>query len=318
MRSGGEKTRPPRLQPGDLVGVAASSSPIQPDLLRGGVRELESLGFRVRVDDSIAARWLYMAGDDRRRAGEVNALLRDPEVRAVLCARGGYGWPRILGDVDWAALRADPKLLVGFSDATVALAAALDLAGVVAIHGPMVAWDLRRGEAAYDRAAFLRLLTTAEPLGRLAPAGLEALRPGRGEGLLAGGCLSLLSAVVGTPWQPVTRDRVLFLEDWRSKPYQLDRMLQQLRHAGLLGEVRGIVFGEMLECRQQEEDAYTLQEVVMSCLEGAIPDAAPVLYGFPSGHVSGTNVPLPLGARVRIEADADPPALVVLEPAVAP
>jgi muramoyltetrapeptide carboxypeptidase len=282
------------------------------------VRELESLGFRVRVDDSIDARHLYMAGDDDRRAAEVNALLTDPEVRAVLCARGGYGWPRILDRVDWEALRRDPKPLVGFSDATAALAAALEMAGVAAVHGPMVAWDIRKGTAGYDREAFLNLLTRPEPLGLLAPEGVDVLRPGRGEGPLVGGCMTLLCRAVGTPWEPFTDGGLLFLEDWGVKPYQVDHMLHQLRWSGLLDDVRGVVFGRMLECRQQEEDDYTLRDVVMDCLEPVLEPGVPVLYGFPSGHTDLPNLPLPLGVPARIDTEATGPALEVLEPAVAP
>lgn len=314
-----ELARPKRLREGDLVGVAASSSPIDPQLLADGVAELEELGFRVRVEPDIDARHFYLAGDDERRAREVDGFLADPEVRAVLCARGGYGWPRILDRIDWQALRRDPKPIVGFSDATVALTAAQRLAGVVAFHGPMVAWDLRRGPGAYDRAVFRRALCDPEPLGSLAPAGLEILRPGTAEGRLTGGCLPLLCATLGTPFAPATRGAILFLEDWRSKPYQIDRALQQLRLAGALDAVRGVVFGRMLECRQQSAgDDYRLQDVVLGCLEPALPADAPIVWGFPSGHVEGGHLTLPLGVRARLAAEGPAPALEILEGAVAP
>lgn len=307
-------TLPERLEPGDLLGVAAPSSPIRPELLKKGVRELESLGFRVRVDDSAFARHRYLAGDDDRRAGEINAMLADPEVRAVLCARGGYGWPRIVDRIDWDALRRDPKPMVGFSDATVALTAAVQEAAVMAVHGPMVAVDIRKGEPGYDRVNFIRLLTRPEPLGRLVPPGLEALRPGTGEGPLAGGCLTLLTRAAGTPWQARTAGSILFLEDWQTKPFQLDHMLQQLRQAGMLDGVRGVVFGRMLECRQTDEDDYSIQDVILDCLEPVLPAGVPVLCGFPSGHVDVPNVALPMGVAARV--DAGDASLEILEPAV--
>lgn len=308
--------RPKRLQPGDLVGVAATSSPIQLDLLQDGVRELESLGFRVRVLDSVDQRHLYMAGSDNRRAAEINEFLQDPEVRAVLCARGGYGWPRVLDMIDWAALARDPKPIVGFSDATVALAAAGQTAGTVSFHGPMVAWDLRQGSQGYDRDSFLRALTRVEPLGELTDPDLEVLQEGSAEGTLLGGCLSLLVSLLGTPWMPETKGSILFLEDWKSKPYQIDRMLQQLRHAGVLAGLAGVVFGQMLECRQQEIDTYTLQEVILECLQNGLSKGAPILYGLPSGHVDKPNLTLPLGVRARIVAEPENPALHILESAV--
>jgi muramoyltetrapeptide carboxypeptidase len=281
-------------------------------MLEAGIEELEALGFRVRRRDDIADRHLYLAGPDGRRVEEVRELFLDPEVRAVFCARGGYGWPRILSHLDWEELGRDPKPLVGFSDATPALGLMVDRAGVVSVHGPMVAWDLRQGEQGYDREMLLRLLMRDEPIGVLSPPGLKVLRPGEAEGPLAGGCLSLVAATLGTPYAPDLDGRILFLEDWASKPFQIDRMLHHLRHAGALDGVRGIVFGEMLDCRQTEADDYSVEEVVLDCLDGS---GFPVLYGFPSGHVSGPNLPLPLGVPARLLATGAP-AVEILEPAV--
>lgn len=304
--------RPPALRPGDLVGVAAPSSPIRPGMLEEGITELEMLGFRVRRRPDIVARHRYLAGSDERRAEEVRGLFLDPEVRAVFCARGGYGWPRLLPLLDWEELGRDPKPLVGFSDATAALTMMVEHAQVVAVHGPMVAWDLRQGTDGYDRERLLALLTRPEPLGLLAPPGLRALRAGEAEGVLLGGCLSLLASSLGTPYAPDLWGSVLFLEDFASKPFQVDRMLHQLRYAGALDGVKGIVFGEMLDCRQTEMDEYPLEEVVLDCLRGT---GFPVLYGFPSGHVSTPNVALPFGVRARLVAGGSP-SLEILEPAV--
>jgi muramoyltetrapeptide carboxypeptidase len=284
---------------------------VKHDLFLEGVRELESLGFRVRYREDVWEQHRYLAGPDSRRAEEITELLTDPEVRAVFCARGGYGWLRLLDLLDWELLSRDPKLLIGFSDATPALNLMVER-GVPSIHGPMVAWDLRQGESAYDRQRLLHLLTSPEPAGKMRPGGLTTLREGAGEGVLMGGCLPLLAAVVGTPYTPDLSGSVLLLEDWNSRPYQIDRALQQLRHAGVLEGLAAVVFGEMLGCRQTEEDDYSIQEVLLSCLEGT---GFPVLFGFPSGHVSGGNTPLPLGIRTRAEG-GDEPTLTVLEPVV--
>ena len=288
----------------------APSSPLREGLFQEGVREIESFGFRVVFDEGIGARERYLAGTDERRAAEIHRWYADPAVRAVFCARGGYGAPRLMPLLDAALLLRDPKPLVGFSDATVLLHFLLDRCGFPGVHGPMVAWDIRQGRERYDRDLLLKLLTSPEPAGRIVWPALSVLRPGRASGPLSGGCLSLLASLAGTPWAPVTKGSILLLEDWRAKPYQLDRSLQQLRHAGLLTGIRGIVFGEMNECRQTEDQGYTIEEVLLDCLRGI---DVPILFGFPAGHTAGIHRPLPLGIRVTIEADPAAPAVVLDE-----
>src|SRR6185436_9839249 len=206
-------------------------------------------------------------------------------------------------------LRANPKILNGSSDIT-ALLTFMNLSGLVGFHGPMVATALRLGEGAYNRSMLLDVLS-----GKLVQFPLEgtrALQPGQAEGRLTGGCLSLVVATLGTAYEIDTADSILVLEDVDTRPYQVDRMLTQLKHAGKLERVQGIVFGEMLNCTQHVNQGYSLEEVVMDVLADT---AFPVLYGFPTGHTSRANLMVPFGVRARLALGASS-VFELLEPAV--
>jgi muramoyltetrapeptide carboxypeptidase len=302
--------KPRRIRPGDAVGVVAPAGAVDPDRLRDGLTALESFGVRPRVGPSALARRGYLAGADAERLADVVAMLSDPEIRAVFCARGGYGSQRFLPALDLAALRADPKPVVGYSDVTVLLNAIV-AAGVAAFHGPMVATDLARGLAPSSADALWAALS--DPGARLAAPVPTAIRPGRARGRLVGGCLSVVVTTLGTPHAVETADAILFLEDVAEWPYRLDRMLVHLRQAGALDGVAGVVFGTMATCRSSH--GLTPLDVVRE----AFADAPfPVGFGLPAGHVPADapveNLTLPLGTSVELDVDAG--RLVALEPAV--
>lgn len=236
-------------------------------------------------------------------------MIRNPEVRAVFCARGGYGSGRIIPYLEPKLLRANPKIVNGSSDITMLLTL-FDRAGIVSFHGPMVATTLRQGESAYDLPLLLDLLRGG--IVRFPTTGTKVLRPGEAEGRLAGGCLSLLVATIGTRYEIDTKDTILVLEDIDAKPYQIDRMLTQLAHAGKLDAVRGVVFGEMLNCMQHANQGYALEDVVLDVLGRY---SFPILYGLPTGHTSRPNVIVPFGVRARLALGADS-IFELLEPAV--
>jgi muramoyltetrapeptide carboxypeptidase len=304
-------TRPARLRPGDVVGVVAPAGVVDEERLRAGCRVLEAWGLRPRLGHSVLARRAYLAGDDEARRADLVAALGDPEVRAVLCARGGYGSQRLVPSLDLRAFAADPKPVVGFSDAT-ALVNAVVGAGAVAFHGPMVAADVARGLT--ERSARELWATLTDPTHRPTAEVPVAIRPGRARGRLVGGCLSVLATTLGTPWAVDTAGAILFLEDVNEWPYRIDRLLVQLRQAGALERVAGVVFGTMAACRT---DAYGLvaQDVVAS----AFADAPfPVGFGLPAGHspdeTDVENLVLPLGAECELDVEGG--RLVALEPAV--
>lgn len=261
---------------------------------------LEAEGFAVRLGSAVLDRRSFLAGSDEARAADWRAMLLDPEVKAVFAARGGYGSGRLLSLVDPAWARTAPKAVVGHSDLTFLLNDLVQRSGLVAFHGPMVSWFEERPEATAGLLALLR--------GEDAPeiqCG-EVWREGRAEGALVGGCLSIVAALLGTPYQIETRGRILFLEDVNEPPYRVDRMLTQLAHAGVFDEVAAVAFGEMPNCFDGE-DACLADLAVAAVGDRRIP----LVAGLPSGHGRGL-VTLPLGVRVRLDGDR----LRRLEPAV--
>jgi muramoyltetrapeptide carboxypeptidase len=302
---------PRGLRPGDLVAVCAPSGPPDPDRLRAGVAELERLGFRVRVAPHVLQRDLFTAGAAASRADELRARFEDDEVAAVWCARGGAGALQLMPLLDFARLAARAKVFVGYSDAT-PLHAALNREGLVTFHGPMVARDLGGGPV---HEASLRAALVAGGVPYASPPGqLEPLRPGECEGVLLGGCLSLLAATEGTPWafRP-DGGTLLFLEDVDEPPYKLDRLLWQLREAGLFERVRGVVFGEMQGCHTGADVDYRLADVLLRALDGL---DLPIAMGLPSGHTTRPNVTLPFGVRARLACRDGEARFEVLEPSI--
>lgn len=301
---------PRRIRAGDVVGVVAPAGPVEEARLRTGLAVLEALGLRPRLGAAVLERRAYLAGPDAVRFNDLAAMMRDPEVRAVFCARGGYGSQRILPALDLTPLARDPKPVVGYSDITALLAAVVGQ-GVVAFHGPMVATDMARGLAAGSQAWLWRVLS--DPTARLDAPVPTPIRPGRARGRLVGGCLSVVASMLGTPWALDTTDTVLFLEDAHEWPYRIDRLLLQLEQAGALDRVAGVVFGTMATCRSAQ--GTTALDVIRETFADA---PFPVGFGMPAGHEPAEtdvdNVTLPLGIAVELDVEAG--RLVALEPAV--
>ena len=292
------RIKPPALQPGDTVGIVAPASNIQRELLEAGCERLRRLGYKPFYSDSIFDQDLYFAGSVERRARELEEMFERDEVRALLCARGGYGSNYLLGALDLKKIASHPKIFVGYSDNTTLLTWFADSAGFVTFHGPMVTKDFARADGvdwASWEAALNGLSHWALDLG--ADSGVKPLVEGSAEGILYGGCLSMLVASLGTPYEIRTHDTILFLEDVAAKPFQIDRMLMQVKLAGKLADVRGIIFGEMLDCIQDKDQGYALEEVVLRVVGDL---GVPVAYGVRSGHVSRGNITLPIGVRAAL------------------
>jgi muramoyltetrapeptide carboxypeptidase len=293
-----------------VVGVVAPSGVVEESRLRAGSGVLEGMGFRVVVGNAVLSRRAYLAGSDAERTADLQRMLDDPEVAAVFCARGGFGAQRVVPLLDLAPLRRRPKPVVGYSDAT-ALLSALAGAGVVGIHGPMVAADMMRGLSARSIAHLERLLT--DPAYRWELEAPTCLRPGRARGRLAGGCLSVVVTTLGTPWAPDFDGAVVFLEDVHEWPYRLDRLLTHLRQSGCLDRAAGVVFGTLEACRSL--DGVSPVDVVANVFADA---PYPVALGLPAGHTNAEanvdNLALPLGVEVELDAGAG--RLVAAEAAV--
>jgi muramoyltetrapeptide carboxypeptidase len=303
--------KPRALRRGDTIGIVAAASNIKKDLLEQGCRELEALGFKTYFRPDITSSFRYVAGTRERRLGEFLEMLKSPDIHAIFCARGGYGSGQLIPSIDADLIRANAKILNGSSDITILLNW-FDRAGVVSFHGPMVATTIRQGIDGYDRTVLLDLLQGNKAV-RFPTDGTSILRAGAGEGRLIGGCLSLVVATLGTNHEIDTQDAILVLEDDSTKPYQIDRMITNLKQAGKLESVRGVVFGEMLNCIQNAEQGYSLQEVLIDLLSEF---SFPILYGFPTGHTSRPNVIVPFGVRARLDLTSSAPLFELLESAV--
>jgi len=292
-----ERTRPPALQPGDTVGIIAPASGFRHDDLEAGCAELLRLGYQPFYLPSIFERQLYFAGSVERRVRELHEMFRRPEVKAIVCARGGYGCNYLLPHLDLKLIRANPKIFLGCSDVTSLLTYLCDAASLVTFHGPMVAGDLARPDGFDEPSAVAALVSGKSYEREFTAEEVDPLREGNAEGILYGGCLSLLCASLGTSFEIRTQGTILFIEDRAERPYRIDRMLMQLKLAGKFEGVRGIVFGEMVDCGEPGRLDYTLQQVVMRVLDD-LP--VPIAFGLKSGHVSSGSITLPFGVPARL------------------
>ncbi len=281
--------------------AVAPSSPFDVAAFEQGLSLLRER-YRVEHRSDLTARAGFLAGDDDRRLGELQAAIDDDSVNAIVAARGGYGATRLLDRLDLRALSRQPKLLVGFSDVT-ALHALWARAGVRSIHGPMIATLGKRGRAAAER-----LCAVME--GSVPPAmdGLRIEVPGRVRGILLGGNLTVLSALIGTPFMPSFASAVLFLEDIGERPYRVDRMLTTWHQAGAFAGVAGVVLGAFTDC-DPAADGVRVGDVLRAQLSRL---GVPVLSGLAAGHIDD-NHPLPFGALVDVDAtDAGPDSAGVI------
>ena len=293
--------KPRALRPGATVGIAAPGGPIDAERLAAGRAVWEAAGHRVVHRDDVTARDGYLAGDDARRAEELSALVADPEVEAIVCARGGYGCSRLLDRLDPDAFRVARKPLVGYSDVTSLLLWQRRRAGLVGFHGPM----LERGDDV-DAEAFAALHGALAGEAPRAWRGRGAL-PGSGTGRLVGGNLVLVAASLGTPWEVDTRGAILLLEEVGEQPYRIDRLLQQLRAAGKLSRLAGIGLGALEGCVDARYPETSALEVVAGI---TAPLGIPLVADLPFGHVK-RNFAWPVGARAKIDGGSG--ELLILE-----
>jgi len=310
------RIKPPALQSGDTIGIVAPASNIRRESLEAGCDALRRLGYKPFYLDSILEQDLYFAGSAERRARELDEMFARNDVRAIICARGGYGSNYLLETLDLENIKAHPKIFMGYSDVTTLLTYILDSTGLVTFHGPMAAKDFAHSNGVDLSSCEAALAGLSEWTIDFGPeSGAKPLLPGSAEGILYGGCLSMLAASLGTPYEIHTAGTILFIEDVAAKPYQIDRMLMQLKLANKFANVRGVVFGEMLECLQTKDQGYTLEEVVLRVVGDL---GLPVAYGLRSGHVSRSNITLPFGVRAALNVGNKEGSLRILESATTP
>jgi muramoyltetrapeptide carboxypeptidase len=301
--------RPPPLQKGDTIGVVASSYSPRAGWLARGVRALERAGYGVLVDPELATTRRYQRAEDERRAESFTRMWLDPRVKAVIGGTGGYGAVRMLPYLDPELFRANPKSFVGYSDITVLHLWLMRLAGLRAFHGPTVD-DLIPSARDITTSSMLSALTNPRPTARFGRDVARTVKPGRAVGRLVGGNLALVQQTIGTPYEIDTAGAILFLEEVRDPMSFVDERLVQLRAAGLLGNVRGIVFGHLSLDRSEEDE---FEDFVLDLVADL---GVPVLMDFPAGHDS-PNLTLPMGTEVELVAEEGTGWLVYREDALA-
>src|SRR5437867_872407 len=313
--------KPPRLSQGDTIGIVApASAPIDAKAIDRSVKVLQRLGFKVKLGRHLRTKRGFLAGSDDERIGDLMRMFRDPEVRAILCVRGGYGTARLLPLLDYQMIRANPKIFVGYSDITSLHCAFLKKANLVTFHGPMLHSDFSKKEMPdFTLQSFLNTLTRPYAARSICKdydgRTISVLGRGKASGRLLGGNISLLCTTLGTPYQPSFKEKILFLEDLDEPPYRFDRMLTHLLNAGVLQQVAGVAVGINRNCidsnaKRTKEYRQTVEDVLGERLGGL---KVPIVAGLPFGHVP-LNATLPVG--VRAELDGTNGDLVIVEPAV--
>ena len=303
--------KPAAPKEGAGIGIVAPASFARQDRIDDGLKALRALSFAPRLSEPAQARGpLFFAGTPEQRLKDLHAAFSDSETQMLMSLRGGYGSNYLLDGVDLDVIRKHPKPFFAYSDLTGLQLHLLDKIGLPAFHGPMMAADLYLEDGVH-LPSFLAAIH-GEPYRLGAAEGLRNLKPGSAGGTLYGGCLSILVSLLGTPWEPQTEGKLLFLEDTGAKPYQIDRMLWQLRNAGKLEGVAGIIFGEMLDCGSPGAEPDLLEQVIRRALADY---DGPVAFGLRSGHVSRQNATLTFGVEAELQL-AEETHLNILEPAV--
>jgi muramoyltetrapeptide carboxypeptidase len=296
--------RPPRLKPGDTIGIAAPAGPFDPAIFAQGIRVVESMGFQTLVNDEVFEKTGYLAGNDAQRARLINQLFKDPAINAIVCARGGFGSLRILPLVDFDVIRENPKVFIGFSDITALLTAITTRSGLVSFHGPVVTTLAKAPEV--TRNTLLGAISSEKPL-EVQPANGVVIQAGRTQGALIGGNLTTLCHLLGTPFEPRFKHNILLLEDRGEARYRIDRMLAQMKLAGCFDDIAGLVLGSFEGCGSLDG--------IFEVFEDHFKDiSAPILAGFDVGH-GAQNVTMPFGINATLDTDGqilvfDQPATV--------
>ena len=292
--------KPPRLRRGDVIGVCAPAGPILDRIkLDRGIRYLEQLGYQVHLGNHLYKKMGYLAGTDAERAGDLTELFADKHVRAVFCARGGYGIQRILPLLDYKLIRRNPKIVVGYSDITALQLALFRKIGLITFAGPMVV-GMPDSFSKSTEEMFWRMLTSILPPEKISATESVLYRGPRtvATGRLVGGNLALVAALVGTPFLPDMSGTILSLEEIDEQPYRVDRLLQQLDHAGVLSATKGVLLGTFTGCVPDKgKPSLRLPQIFERAFKA---NRTPVVSGFRFGHVR-RSLTLPIGANVRID-----------------
>lgn len=296
--------KPARLRKGDVIGIITPAScPEDLTKLEKSTKYFESLGYQVEQGPNIGKFEGYLGGTDAERLSDFHFMFRSKNIKAVFCARGGYGSGRILDKIDYKLVRTNPKIFVGYSDITQLQLALLTKCGLLTFAGPMPAVDFADEISPFTEEHFWRMLTSNKKIGKLIQPGNEkimAIVKGEVKARLVGGNLSNLVSVIGTPYLPFLKDKIMFIEEVAECPYRIDRMLNQLRLAKILGGLKGIILGAFVDCNEHDHTkrSLTLGEVIQNYLSNL---KSPVMYNLKHGHLKD-NVTLPVGGMIKVSS----------------
>ncbi|MDP4175560.1 MAG: LD-carboxypeptidase [Bacteroidota bacterium] len=297
-----EVIKPPKLNKGDLIGIISpASSPDDLTRIEKGVNYLERLGYQVEVGKNVGQNCGYLAGKDEQRLEDLHYMFSKPEIKAILCVRGGYGSPRLLNLIDYNLIKKNPKIFVGYSDITALQMAFLKKAGLVTFAGPMLAVDFWNEISPFTEQMFWDVISSKKKFGKVTNPENERfyiLKNGETEAQVIGGNMALICSIMGTNYMPSFKDTILMLEEIGEAPYRVDRMFNQLKLAGALDQIKGIILGRFVDCYESDEykKTLTLNEVIddyMGKLE------IPVVYNFKHGHVKD-NITVAFGLNYKI------------------
>lgn len=293
---------PSKLEPGDMIGLVAPSSPVPSEKIDECILLLQNMGYRVKEGASCRKTYRgYLAGTDRERAKDINDMFADKDVKAIFCLRGGNGSVRIMNLLDYKMIRQNPKIFVGYSDITNLLMAFNTLCGFVTYHGPMVYSNMLKHYDDYTKASFEAVLNMEEQYTFQNPPGKEikVLVPGKACGQLTGGNLSLLINMLGTYWAPDFQDKILFIEDIYENIPNIDRMICQMEALGIFDQIAGVLIGDFSECENEYDPKYLINEYIQEQFAGL---KVPVMYNIGVGHCYPTGS-LIMGCDCQIDTE---------------
>jgi muramoyltetrapeptide carboxypeptidase len=282
--------KPPRLEPGDRIGIIAPAGPVYRDEIRPAIEFLNQKGYKTLASPNLYRKKGYLAGSDDARLDDLMSMFANKGVKAIFCARGGYGTIRLLDRIDYDVIRKNPKIIAGYSDITALLSAIFRNTGLVTFHGPVLR-DLVRGRK-NNLNQLLRLLSSKTPHVIDLSAG-TVIRQGRAGGIVMGGNLSLICSLAGTPFMPEMKGAILFVEDKGEPLYRIDRMLSHLRLAGVIDRLSGLVAGRFTDCGDMKDINKILKDITSGT-------GIPVMSGLPVGH-GGENKAMPIGIRADLD-----------------
>lgn len=294
--------KPPALKKGDVIGIISPASPLSTvEKITKGAEYLERLGYRVKLGKNIHNVYGYLAGTDEERVADIHEMFSDKHVKAIFALRGGYGTPRLLPLIHFPLIKKNPKILVGYSDLTALQLAIFKKTGLVTFSGPMAGIEMWKGMEPFTEEHFWTTITSKKKLGILkTPYELAFLNKGKASGKLLGGNLSMLVSLLGTPYLPSFKNCILFFEEVGEECYRIDRMLNQLRLAGILKETKGTIIGDLTEVKPDDtsKPSFTVEQVLQQYFAS---QNKPAVSGLAYGHIP-TKVTMPLGIRASINA----------------